>query len=377
MEQKLKYIILGFIGILVIFLMIILQISSAKQKVQREKNALKEENTALQTKIERMQKENSSLKDRLTSLDKNLTAVSQEKDEIQKRYEMVVKEKDKLVEEINSLRVQKPPEQEALTPKTEDAYWGRILKTKTDLELQLENVRNELRDAKINVEQMQREKASLELEANNLNREKDDAKRQVEYNQKLVDSLSTELARETSDKLQISNNLKLIKGENAVLKRQLESLGKRKINLEKKSAELQDENAALERGFGEMEILLRDKVNKINDLRQKMEIIRSGGKIDIPPEEETVELPAIVVRPQAESSIHTSTEGRVLAINRDNHFVIINMGEDSGIRLGDTLRVYREDKNIATIEVIQIRKDISACDIKTEPTPIKVGDEVK
>lgn len=376
MEQKLKFIIIGFIGVLIIFLIVILQISGVKQKVQRERDALKEENTALQTKIERIQKESSSLKDRLSSLDKNLTAVSQEKDEMQKRYETLVKEKDKLVEEINSLKSPKKPE-EGLTPKTEDAYWGKILKAKTDLELQLDNMRSELRDTRINMEQAQREKASLQLEANNLNREKEDCKRQIEYNQKLVDSLSTELARETSDKLQINNTFKLVKGENAVLKRQLESLSKRKINLERKLAELQDEKAAFERGLGEMETLLKDKVNKINDLRQKMEIIRSGGKVEIPPEEESVELPAIVVRPQAESAIHTSTEGKVLAINRDNRFVIINLGEDSGIKLGDALRVYREGKNIATVEVIQIRQNISACDIKSEPTPIRVGDEVK
>ena len=56
--------------------------------------------------------------------------------------------------------------------------------------------------------------------------------------------------------------------------------------------------------------------------------------------------------------------------------MVIDLGQDSGIKLGDTFKVYREDKTVATLEVIQARQSISACDIKEEIRPIEVGDIV-
>ncbi len=110
-------------------------------------------------------------------------------------------------------------------------------------------------------------------------------------------------------------------------------------------------------------------------------LLGGGTAAAQPPEEEkeSVELPTIVVRPQPESSAQESKEvsGNILAINKDNSFVIIDLGLDTGIKVGDTFQVQRDNKFIATIEVIQARKNISACDIKKETEPIKVGDSVR
>jgi hypothetical protein len=58
--------------------------------------------------------------------------------------------------------------------------------------------------------------------------------------------------------------------------------------------------------------------------------------------------------------------------------VIIDIGEEASVKVGDALRVYgKDDKPAADIEVIQTRKDISACDIKREYAPVCVGDIVK
>ena len=57
--------------------------------------------------------------------------------------------------------------------------------------------------------------------------------------------------------------------------------------------------------------------------------------------------------------------------------MVVDLGEDSGIKLGDMLQVYRSGEAIGTLEVIQVRKPISACDIKKESTPIRIGDTVR
>jgi hypothetical protein len=69
--------------------------------------------------------------------------------------------------------------------------------------------------------------------------------------------------------------------------------------------------------------------------------------------------------------------GKILAINRDNNFVVIDLGTSVGIKPGDKFQVYRDDSVIANLEVIQTREKISACDIKRETSPIKVGDGIK
>jgi len=110
-------------------------------------------------------------------------------------------------------------------------------------------------------------------------------------------------------------------------------------------------------------------------------------KIETPGgEKESVNLPPIVVRPGAqefsteEPAVISQTEageGKVLAINRENNFVVIDLGEAAGIKVGNTFHVYREDQPIATIQAIQTRRDIAACDIKQETETIKIGDTIR
>jgi len=96
----------------------------------------------------------------------------------------------------------------------------------------------------------------------------------------------------------------------------------------------------------------------------------------------SVELPAIVVRslPPSEEKVKTessSSIGKVLAVNPDSNFVVIDLGVSSGVKAGDTFNVYRDGKSIGLIEVIQTRGNISACDIKKKNTVLKIGDSIK
>jgi hypothetical protein len=54
------------------------------------------------------------------------------------------------------------------------------------------------------------------------------------------------------------------------------------------------------------------------------------------------------------------------------------MGESSGVGPGNQLKVFRGNKEIGTVEVIETRKDISAADIKdiAPGVAIQEGDAV-
>ena len=64
--------------------------------------------------------------------------------------------------------------------------------------------------------------------------------------------------------------------------------------------------------------------------------------------------------------IETGVNGNVISVNDENNFVIVNLGQDTGLQLGDKLNVYRGAEYIAGLEIIQVRKDIAAADIKKQ-----------
>jgi septal ring factor EnvC (AmiA/AmiB activator) len=203
----------------------------------------------------------------------------------------------------------------------------------------------------------------------------------LDYNKKLLDSIAQELVREKNDKTQIQNSYKTIHNENAILSRQLSSLNTRKVNLERNIQELNEDKNLLKRRISEMESMLTDKLTQINGLKGRIENVKSGAA-PVEEKQESIELPAIVVKPQAGASGTEEPQGatlmgKVMAVNKDNNFVIIDLGDEAGLKVGDSLRVYRADKPIANIEAIQVRRNISACDIKKQGTPIRIGDIVR
>ena len=395
---KIKFIIIGLICLLVISILFALQLYNANQMLSREKDNLKNQNESLVAQINQTLQENQRLNERINSLRSELESVSEAKEDLNRKLTLLQKERDELVEKLKTLPAL-PTATSAPTPAPpetisikEDAYWAKVLRDKKELEFQLENIRKELRDLQIKNEEVQRDKNALALEVKNLERDKQDLLRQIEYNkksleaklendQKLIDSLSQDLVRERNDKFQIQDSLKLIRSENLSLRRQLKSLHNRKIVLEKKLYEIQTRNSQLEKRFTEMETILKEKMAQIESLRKELAFSRAG--VTPPLEEKPVELPPIVVRPQGPEvtgltpSEPTSPLGKILVVNRENNFVIIDLGQEQGVKLADTFEVIRDNEVIAELEVIQLRKTVSACDIKRETTPIKVGDLVR
>ena len=77
------------------------------------------------------------------------------------------------------------------------------------------------------------------------------------------------------------------------------------------------------------------------------------------------------------SSQQKESRGSVISVNPKDGFIIVNIGEDTGIQAGDTLGIYRGKKHISDVSVLQVRKNVSAADLKDKNVKIKVGDIVK
>jgi len=392
MEQKTKFIIMGLGVFLAISIFIALQAYTTKEQIRRERDTLVSDNATLNQKIDFSLRDNQKLKEKLDSLNNDLIKISQEreeirgqKDELQKqkeavqvRYETIAKERDELVEK---LKAKPAAEEKKEPPVSTDAYWAGVLKEKAQLSMVAENMRSELSALKIKNDQLSRD-------LGNLSREKDELEQGLNYNQKMFDSMASELVLERNAKRMLQESSKSLKNENMLLRRQLKGLSSKQAELEDKFVKLQREKTDIDRRFNEMADVLEDRLSKVSEIKQQLATVRSGsgGEINIAQPEkeevkESVELPPIVVRPQSEKITPEetlSTQGRVLEINKENNFVIIDVGEESGVKTGDTFQVYNmEGQAIATIEAIQVRAKITACDIKKETTPIIVGDTVR
>jgi uncharacterized protein YfcZ (UPF0381/DUF406 family) len=418
MERKTKFLLFGLAGGIIICFVLLVQTLLSKQQLVRERDDLQKEKVSLESKLSSLETSIRSYENKITSLNKDLTKVNQEKEDLQSKFDLANKAKEDLLErlkETSSLVSKAPAKVQAAAPQANDAYWAGILQAKLELEMQLANVRNELKSTEIANEQLERDKGALDLEIKSLKREAEDTKRQMEYdkkimaqqlddekktvqqqlenNKRVMDRISQDLVIEKNDKMRIQEGFRTVKNENAALIRQIESLSSRKAELEQRLKQIQEDKAGLERKFKDMEVLLTNNISQVNDLKEKLEGRPSGIGSGVPEpvkaraaqRKDSVELPPIVVRPQgAGITLNRPVPvaaphfpGKIIATNKEGNFVIIDLGEEVGIKMGDAFTVYRDTAKIGAIEVIKISRTVSACDIKKQVSPIKVGDLIK
>ena len=190
-----------------------------------------------------------------------------------------------------------------------------------------------------------------------------------------IDVLNAEIERQDSNNLQIQGKLK---NDNVMLKAKIKALNNEKKILEEKVNSFADENISLTSKLNEVGVILKNKAAEIESLK-KQSVSGQPGQVTFNEENRSVELTPITVHPL--SSSYSPDEvpfvGKVLTINRENSFVVINLGQDAGVSVGSRFSVYRDDREIAILEVIQLRSLIAACDIVKESKTIKIGDSVK
>ena len=71
-------------------------------------------------------------------------------------------------------------------------------------------------------------------------------------------------------------------------------------------------------------------------------------------------------------------DGSVISVKQEWSFVVGNIGESHGVKIGMPLRVMRSDRKIATLRVVDVRQRICGAVIEdSEKEKIKVGDRIQ
>jgi hypothetical protein len=76
----------------------------------------------------------------------------------------------------------------------------------------------------------------------------------------------------------------------------------------------------------------------------------------------------------------TLNDGMVVDVKDDLALVVANIGEKQGVRVGMPFQVWREDKRIGEVRVIDVRQSISGAviqSLESEKVPVKTGDRLK
>jgi DNA repair exonuclease SbcCD ATPase subunit len=410
-------------------------VDKEKESLQAELAGYQEKEADYQSKVKKFQKdqqdfderiakkskENSELKESYDDLKskydealEKAQAAIDERDDLKGRFEKIRSERDQLVEKIKNQPekiVEKIVYKEregaaadlgqsvdtsapAVTAAQGDQYWAEVLKQKAALQLDLQKAKAELDQSALQVAELKRQNADIQLELKNLTDAKEEIARKVEgessellrklkYNEELANSLSMEVARSRNEQKAAQERAERIKQDNIALQSQLKTLSTTKIALEKTIAQLNEQKLVMQKKLVETEGMIQGRIDEIwqikQNLDQKIANLPSGkaGEVELPPiivnaNQQTAQ-PAAAKAPEAADKV----SGAVISLNEQNNFVIVDLGEGDGSHVGRKLSVFRGNNQIATLEVIQVRKDISAADIKQKSTAIKVGDIVR
>jgi len=392
MSKVARYIIVVLAALFLGSLFLALQSSSSKEVVLKQYQAkeaeLRKSAESLSQQMNSAQADKRRIQDRMDALQKDFQRITSERDDWKNKYDAVVKDKEQLITKLQEApRPAEQPREVTVQPVvTADEYWAGVLKDKAALELQLKDLGAELSNTKLQLEEVKKTKTDLELELSRLRQNQDDMERKIKYSTDLANSLSLELARDKNDKRFIADKLAAIKEENATLRAQVKELTTTKVSLHKSLQKLTQDKNTLETQLAKTEEIIQDRVSDMVEIKRDLEsATKERGIAGI--EGKTVQLPPIVVKaqgtatrseaPPATAGTTSNKMARVISVNEPNNFVIIDAGENAGISIGDTFKVYRNSKEIASIEVIQVRKDIAAADIKQKIQNIQAGDLVK
>lgn len=186
-----------------------------------------------------------------------------------------------------------------------------------------------------------------------------------------IDTLTNNLEQETKTKQQALDEVEKLKTD-------LEQQKGLRANLETKLDKAQKDAEKTQAQLKEIE-------SKKAQLEAKVKHLETQAS-----QAQGVELGTIIVAPeggvstQGVSGLPTAQpqgallEGKVLVVNKDYNFVVINLGSKDGVGVGDIFSLYHNEKQIGDVKVEKIHEAMSAADFISASTKdlVTEGDRV-
>lgn len=386
--------------------------SSKVKKLSDDADQLNSKVAQAQQDKAQLQNQYDDLKHKSDDLQSQLDQANTDRDDWKGRVETISRERDGLMQKLKDrptqiiyknriVKVQAPAAAASVsdngspvdvTSAQGDQYWAGVLKQKAALQVELAQEKSSLDQAALQVVDLKKQNSDLEVEVKKVSNEKDEIIQKIKYGQDLADSLSIDVARSRTEQQAVSDRADKLKTENLALLSQIQGLSGAKLDLERTVSRLTDEKDAMQKKLIETESVIQSRIDDIWKIKQGLDKKLSEnspssstpGSMELPPiivnapNGQQQQQAAVPVQQQV-NDIHTGpNQGSIISINESNNFVIVDLGqENSSVAVGNVMQVYRNSNPIASLEVIQVRKDICAADIKDKSVELKVGDTVR
>ncbi len=170
------------------------------------------------------------------------------------------------------------------------------------------------------------------------------------------------------------------------LRREVETLRSQTAQPEKDSdlknevKRLTEQNKLLSKRFRDLYKVTSDKISQINVAKIALEETITDARKKIDEEWAAVDLGSINVGKNAGTQKpQPKNEGKILSINDDHGFVVVDLGRVNQIKDNMLFSVEKDGSAIATLKVLEIRDTMTACNIQDliQGKKIEVNDLVR
>ena len=352
------------------------------KKLASEKGNLIVERDDLRDRYNKLDRERQTFEEKIQTVSAQLDTITKERDEWKKKSDDMSRERDALVEKlkekqkVEAVEAQTPAQQPSMatTPASEE-YWADFVKVKAALEVKVEDLSQQLADAKMKLSEFDKNNKELTLKIDEISKERDRVEKDMEIKERTMNIMSRDLVSEREARKIAMEELAKLRGENVGYKRELVMLNKEKVKLQGNIKEESEKRDTLEQKISGVENVMKGKSLDLEQLQKELTTTIKGDTDVATRETTSVELPPIVVK---SGSGPKGLRGEVLAVNPEEKFIVVNLGEASGVGPGNQLKILRKNKEIGSVEIIETRKDISAADIKNVAPGVNIqeGDMV-
>ncbi len=228
------------------------------------------------------------------------------------------------------------------------------LKKETDVRLNV--LRASLNRLQDDFKDKEKLKNQFEKRLDKLSRESASLEVQIIRIEETHDESEQQLAAIEKDTISSQQEIKDLLNQKKELTEKISSASSEICDLENRLAILKQTTAALERHLKKMMRISGIKTKRKEVLPQKA---ISSTKAEIEPAATEAAPPAVSL-PLISSSKTAPLEGEVLVVNREFNFIVISLGKRNGLKEGDRLNVYDNDRLLGEVSVETVRENISA-----------------
>lgn len=389
MDKTLRSILWILVGLVVLSSFSTVWFFLSKEKIYNEYTNLEElfktTMDKLNTELSQAVQEKTSLKSKLQAIEERFTILEASHSSLKSEHETAVGERDSLKRELVSVKKGKVFLEKRLKEMESDMFTANLLKEKVGLEVEIERLKNDVGPKDQEISMLKTENMEKDQRLASLQEEKNSIDRRLKDCEQVAQIISSDLLKEKdankndkamAEKIAMENNAFRSRiSEFKEIAKEYNSLLAEKENMKARFARLESDVEYKDQEINKYKIALQESAAKSQEVRA--EAYHSPEEVELAPirAQKTARLTTPSLERVGEK---TGLKGRVVTVNRDHNFVVIDIGKQDGVDIGNKLNVYRGDAFLGLIEVIQARDRIAAADIKDlqEGMSIEINDIV-